>query len=433
MGATVRTWLARPARSLRAWELWTIPARIRHFVLIVELTVVLTTAGSALLMPVHRADLVTFGVLAACTVAHIELTRSIERTRSATAGISPYMNTDAVWCVAALLALPISLASAIVVLVFFWSWLRVMRGRRPLYRWVFSAATVLLATQVAAAIVLLGPGQHPGVTPTVVGLSVAAAAGALRWFINFALVVGAIAISSPKIRAAQIFDGISERVLEIGAFALGVVAAYLALNQPILLICVALGVFVMHRSVLLAQLRKDARTDGKTGLHTAGWWHDLAGSAFERACAGEVGMAVLMLDLDHFKHINDTHGHLAGDEVLRAVGAVLRAEVREHDHVGRWGGEEFTILLMNVDTFELRAIAERIRLAIHAMTTTVTGLDGPKTVDGLAVSIGGARYPAPGIETLDELLLTADGALYQAKQRGRNRFCLDSGRAAGMD
>ncbi|HEV3355161.1 MAG TPA: GGDEF domain-containing protein [Pseudonocardiaceae bacterium] len=426
------TWLARPTRSIRAWELWSAPIRVRRYVLAVELLVLLTTVGSTMLMPIHRSDWLVFGVLAACTVAHIELTRGIERTRSATTGASPYMNTDAVWCVAAVLALPTGLACAIVTLAFVWSWLRVMRGRRPLYRWVFSGATVLLATQVAAAIVLIGPGHHPGVTATALGLGVAAAAGALRWFINFALVVGAIVISSPNIRAAQIFDGIGERVLEIGAFALGVVAAYLALNQPVLLICIALGVLAMHRSVLLAQLRKDAHTDGKTGLHTANWWHDLAHSAFERArAANDVALAVLILDLDHFKDLNDTYGHLAGDEVLRAVGQMLRAEVRDHDQVGRWGGEEFAILLVGVDESELRGVAERIRLRIHDMTVTITGLDGPTIVGDLAVSIGGARYPAPGVTALDELLLAADGALYQAKQRGRNRFCLNADPATG--
>lgn len=423
------TWSVRPIRTIRAWEFWSQPARVRQYVLGVEALVLLTTVGSTFLMTIHRSDWVTFGVLAVCTIGHIELTRSIERTRSATAGVSPYMNTDAVWCVAAVLALPSSLACAIVALVFVWSWIRIMRGRRQLYRWVFSGATVLLATQVAAAIVLLGPGQHPGVTPSAIGLGVAAAAGALRWGINFALVVGAIVVSSPNLRAAQIFDGIGERVLEVGAFALGVVAAYLALNQPVLLVCVALGVFAMHRSVLLSQLRKDAHTDGKTGLHTATWWHDLARSAFDRAAAGSgVSLAVLILDLDHFKQLNDTHGHLAGDSVLRAVGNLLRAEVREHDDVGRWGGEEFTVLLADVEPPELRTIAERIRLRMQSMAVTITGLDGPTTIEGLPVSIGGACYPAPGITTLDELMLAADGALYLAKENGRNRFCLDSDR-----
>jgi diguanylate cyclase (GGDEF)-like protein len=154
----------------------------------------------------------------------------------------------------------------------------------------------------------------------------------------------------------------------------------------------------------------------------------LARSAFERAQAGDVGLAVLILDLDHFKHLNDTYGHLAGDTVLRAVGDAVRSEVRDQDHVGRWGGEEFTVLLSGVDPDELRGIAERIRVRIQTMTVPITGLDGPTTIDHLAASIGGAQYPWPGITMLDELMLAADGALYQAKQTGRNRVCLGSDR-----
>jgi diguanylate cyclase (GGDEF)-like protein len=128
-----------------------------------------------------------------------------------------------------------------------------------------------------------------------------------------------------------------------------------------------------------------------------------------------------MLDLDHFKKINDTHGHLAGDDVLRAVAKAITNEVRRDDATGRWGGEEFAVLLPEVDIDELATIADRIRRRIGSLVVTITANHGPGTVQDLTISIGGARYPSPGLTTLDDLLLAADSALYTAKQAGRDR------------
>jgi GGDEF domain-containing protein len=88
---------------------------------------------------------------------------------------------------------------------------------------------------------------------------------------------------------------------------------------------VVIALVAMHRGVLLAQFRRAARTDAKTGLYSPEWWHQMALRALERAEVRGTGMAVLMLDLDHFKVINDTYGHLVGDQVLRAVAQALAA------------------------------------------------------------------------------------------------------------
>jgi diguanylate cyclase (GGDEF)-like protein len=426
----VLAWVTRPAGAVARWDVWRVPTRVLGYVLAVDILAVAATAAATVVMPVTHADWVRFGVLAACTVLHVEVTRSVERSRHIVNGAGPSMNTDAVWCIAAVIALPIVLASAIVVLVFVWSWLRVWRGRRPLYRWVFSGATVLIATDLAAAILALGPGPHPGVSLAPAGLAITATAAVLRWLINFVLVAAAIVLASPRMRAGQLLDNIGERVLEIGAFGLGLIAAYLVVHAPVLLLGILLAVLAMHRVVLINEFRKDARTDSKTQLANAAWWNEIARRALECAIAGDTSMGVLMLDIDHFKKINDVHGHIAGDQVLRAVGNVLVAEIRDTDTAGRWGGEEFAIVLPDVDHQELAAIAERIRLRILSTVITVEGTDGPEAIHDVAVSIGGASYPLSGTTTLDELLLAADAALYQAKQNGRNRVCLDHGRPA---
>lgn len=127
-------------------------------------------------------------------------------------------------------------------------------------------------------------------------------------------------------------------------------------------------------------------------------------------------VACVMVDLDHFKAINDTWGHHAGDEVLVAASNILMEHTRQYDEVGRYGGEEFAILMPGLNLAEATAAAERIRAQIAAT---------PVEADGhsihITASLGVACFPAPAIDDLNDLLKAADRALYQAKEGGRNR------------
>ena len=104
-------------------------------------------------------------------------------------------------------------------------------------------------------------------------------------------------------------------------------------------------VILLQRSLLHSQLKAQARTDPKTGVLNAGAWQGEAALAIARAQRRREPLAVLLADVDHFKKVNDTHGHLTGDAVLRTLAAEMRQQVRESDLVGRFGGEEFVILL----------------------------------------------------------------------------------------
>lgn len=142
-------------------------------------------------------------------------------------------------------------------------------------------------------------------------------------------------------------------------------------------------------------------------------------SEFMRAQRISTGsLACIMVDLDHFKHINDSFGHHAGDQVLVAASRILIESARQYDEVGRYGGEEFALLLPGVTMADAASVAERIRETLAA---------SPVEVDGIRItltaSLGIACYPFPGISTLDELLRAADAALYAAKATGRNRVC----------
>jgi diguanylate cyclase (GGDEF)-like protein len=395
-----------------------------YYVLGIEAIGVGIMAVTAIHAPITKTDWIRFAILVGCVIAHVELTRHVERVRHVTSGVGPVMDTDSAWCIAAVVALPAVLAGGIILIMFAWLWFRLWRGKRPLYRWVFNTATVLVATQTAAAILALDPHTYPGVPTTFAALGLAVVAAALRWLVNFSLVSGAILLSSPNMRAIELLDNIGERIMEVGAFGLGLVAAALLAYDPLLLVGVVVGLAVMHRGVLVAQFRKAARTDSKTGLDTAGWWHQVAEHAFERARVTGASIAALMIDLDYFKRVNDTYGHLAGDKVLQSVAEAINSEIRDCDTAGRWGGEEFVVLIPDVDSIEVRAIAERIRRRVQSLVITLPGQD--LIIEDISASIGCALYPAPGITVVDDLVLAADTAVYSAKNNGRNQVVFSS-------
>jgi diguanylate cyclase (GGDEF)-like protein len=393
------------------------------YVLVVDALAVLTTGATVGLLPVTVTDWTHLAILIGCALAHIELSRSLERARKLASGAGPFVDGLTVWHFTAVLVLPAPLAAALVVFTQTYVWFRVWRGERPLYKWVFSAATVLLATQASAVLLLVGPGPHPGIPVGWVGLALVLAAAVLRWLINYGLILGAILVSSPDLRAVQIVSEFGEQVLEAAAMGIGLAAAGLVEYDPRLLIGVVVGLYALHRSILLPQFRRAARTDGKTGLFTPTWWHQIAEGAFTRAVATRTTVAVLMLDLDHFKRLNDTFGHLAGDRVLRAVADTITDAVRSYDAISRWGGEEFAVLLPEVNAAQLRAVGERIRRQISSLVVDIPG-DQPGQVNDLTISIGGALYPSAGITSLDDLQLAADTALYAAKAAGRDQVQL---------
>lgn len=168
-----------------------------------------------------------------------------------------------------------------------------------------------------------------------------------------------------------------------------------------------------------ARLERLAVTDGLTGLHNHRYFQEAL--AAEHARWGRTGhaFAVVLMDVDHFKHYNDTQGHPAGDEVLRAVATTLKDHTRDTDVVARYGGEEFVVLLPETDIEAAAAVAEKLRAAIAALPVPHAE---KQPLGALTVSAGVAACPrhAP---TAEALVSAADAALYAAKHAGRNRVC----------
>jgi diguanylate cyclase (GGDEF)-like protein len=170
--------------------------------------------------------------------------------------------------------------------------------------------------------------------------------------------------------------------------------------------------------LLVEESQRLATTDGLTGLINRRAFVQELKREIDRASRTGSPTSLLLLDLDHFKTINDTHGHGAGDAVLVAVAKTLQKESRAYDLVGRWGGEEFIVALPSTGEDRALIVAERLREAIAKLK--VTSHDG--TAVTLSASIGAAQL-APNAESLDQLVDRADRAMYRAKVGGRNRVC----------
>jgi len=161
--------------------------------------------------------------------------------------------------------------------------------------------------------------------------------------------------------------------------------------------------------------RAEALLDPLTGLRNR--------RGFERAIeelGGVADTALLVADIDHFKQINDTHGHLLGDKAVRAIGRILHENIKRRDLVGRWGGEEFTVLLLHTTIVGAGTVAEQVRAAVERLR--IRKVDGTELEGCLTISLGVAA--AQDGEGFDDLMRRADSALYRAKREGRNRVCV---------
>ena len=158
--------------------------------------------------------------------------------------------------------------------------------------------------------------------------------------------------------------------------------------------------------------RVRAATDALTGIPNRAYFEEFVEMLGRGGRRANDALGILMLDLDHFKALNDRHGHLAGDEVLRGIGRVLRMTVRADDVPARYGGEEFVVVLRRATEETAVEIADRVREAVRELDLSRSGIEEPVTVSvGVAVGVASAR----------SLVERADAALYRAKRRGRDR------------
>ncbi|WP_246149547.1 GGDEF domain-containing protein, partial [Nonomuraea turkmeniaca] len=353
-------------------------------------------------------DVGTFAALMMCGAVCIEATRRLGMP----AGVSRDL-LSAWWLPVALLLPPVYALFAPIVLQVL---LQVRVRAAVLHRRVFSAAAIGLAGCTAS--VLFHWFVHdPMVLSRGSGSPImyAVTAALLFSLLNIALIAIAAHTADPDITWREVLWDRESVLLDIVELCLGVtVSIACGLNLALLLLALP-PVVLLQRSLLHAQLQAAARTDAKTGLLNAAAWQREADTEIVRARRTGDTLALLIIDIDHFKRVNDAHGHLVGDQVLAGVAATLRSQLRDYDVVGRFGGEEFVVLLPGADVHEARQVAERLRTRIGHMA-----IPGDDTLIKVTISVGVALMSIHGDELID-LLAAADLALYRAKELGRDR------------
>jgi diguanylate cyclase (GGDEF)-like protein len=404
-----------------SWAVWSIPRRLLGPVLVVEVTAALLTVLSVAPGDFDRRSLMMALLVCGLGIVHSEVALRVERIRRRIID-TLHVDLSSVWTFAAAVLLPPVLAVTVAVIVFTHLWWRSWRPRVAVYRHVFSTATIVLSCLAAAAVAGVHRDGGSGLGGEAFGVLLLAGAVLAYTTVNTALVAGAVAMSNPQPDISKALGSWDDMLLEFATLSLGAITAVALAVNPMLVVLVLPPLLVLHRAVLVKHLEEAANTDGKTGLLNAAAWHVQAERVLQRRRRGDGTRGVLVLDLDHFKAVNDTHGHIAGDHVLAAVADVLRAEVRERDLIGRFGGEEFVVMLSGLEgsgSADLEAVAQRIRRRVAELRVEIPTPDGPLTVMGLSVSVGCAVSPDTGAD-LRDLLQIADKALYAAKGAGRN-------------
>jgi diguanylate cyclase (GGDEF)-like protein len=407
-------------RAVRQWQLWQLHGWLLVFVIAVPTAEFAALVGTAADMPIRRHDLLIFAVLLACNATTVELTRRSGEP------IGLGRDVNGVWELPLALLLPPFYALFVPIpRLALAQW----RTRRTLlHRRAFSASAIGLSYGAASlAFHLLGPGINsftPGSQPRLLAWTVAALACALlKTIVNKLFVLTAVKGTDPttSIRASvftreSLFGDSAELVV-------AVIVAHELMSSPFMALLALPFVPLLDRSLRHSHLVAASRIDGKTGLLNATAWQREAMMEIARATRTQTPAAVAIADIDHFKRVNDTYGHLIGDAVLVAIASAFTALLRDYDICGRFGGEEFAFLLPQTTAEDAFRITERLRQKIARITVPVEGEADEGTRIHVTVSIGVATLHTSRRD-LDELLAAADLALYQAKDSGRNKVCM---------
>jgi diguanylate cyclase (GGDEF)-like protein len=410
-------------RAVPAWPVWQHPRWLVAYILTVIGGYAVAIGLTGVLIPVPVHDLLLFGVLLLCSAVTVELTRRAGENAGFTS------NIFGVWELPAAILLSPVLALLMPILRVVLSQLRVRK--LPLHRRVFSAA-VLGMSLGAASLVFHTVGHFPGLAAGSAGrgswwvLAVAAAA-LVRLAVNLALVLPAIKGSDPAVPLRETVMTREVAQNDLAELCVAVLVTSAVAVSPLAIVFALPSVTLLQRSLRHGQLVAASRIDTKTGLLNAGTWEREAGAEVARAVRTSTPLALALVDIDHFKAVNDAYGHLTGDKALQAIARTFRMFLREYDLVGRFGGEEFAFLLPQTKALDAYRIAERIREHFAQTPLDVAGSPGQGQVR-VTVSMGvaalGTDWHIRIGGQLTDLLAAADRALYQAKRAGRNQVCL---------
>ena len=407
--------LRRAVRAICGWQFWTAPPLVRTYLLGV-VAVALGASGYALARTDSYGPGSFLGLaLLACGIVAIESTRSVRETHG-----EVVRDLQSVWLLAVAVALPPVFAFLAPIPLTAYKIVRLPGA--VAYRRVFSAATVSLAYGCASVLFHAIPASAAGPFPrtgehALTWTASVAACGLLGWVINNGLIVVAIKVSDPPSRIRDLVGSRESITSDLLELSLAVSLTLVVRINPILVALALPSVVLCKRSIMRAQLVSHARIDAKTGLLNAGTWQREAEAEFFRAMRGRSPLALAMVNIDHFSDVDDMAGQIVRDQLIRDIAGMLRDQLPDHDLIGRFGGEEFAILLPQTNRDEAVRISERIRDRIAGEPIAIESGDQAGFVFRLTVSIGVAVLNESR-RALAELMWAADSALDQARSTG---------------
>jgi diguanylate cyclase (GGDEF)-like protein len=409
--------LARVKITDSAW--WQLPGALRIFVGAVPLAAVTFIGYAASQTAWSTDDLLKFGLLLTCGLISVAATPRIAYLQAGT--VKDFITA---WVLPVAVLLPPVYAMIMPAPLFFLQQRRVHKG--VVYRRVFSGAAIGLAYGAGSLVFRAFPAAFAGG-------SIGSGKHALTWAVavivcelvgsrgHQLLIFTAVKLVNPAVKLAK--TELTREALA-GNFAesdLGILNTAVVAVSPLLAILAIPTVLLARRFMMHGALLEQTRVDVKTGLLNAAAWEKDAALEVDRAVRTGTPLAVALVDIDHFKVVNDTYGHLAGDHVLRALSDALRGHLRGYDLAGRFGGEEFILLLPQTREEDARAVAERLRMHVAGMAVPADGDPDCPLLVRITISVGVAALDS-GSRELTDLMAAADAALYYAKETGRNRI-----------
>jgi diguanylate cyclase (GGDEF)-like protein len=415
--------LGSAVQSVRAWQVWTLTPLLRAYLLSV-MALAACAAGIAVARTSgHGFDLLLGLALLACAIVAIELNRNVKETHG-----EVVRDLNSVWLLAIAIALPPAFAFLVPIPLTVYKLFR-LRGL-VVYRRVFSTSTMSLAYGFASVAFHAIPISVAGAFPksgehALTWTGCVAACGILGWAINNGLLVVAIKLSDRSARFRDLVGNRESITSDLLALSLGVSLTLVVRINPVLMALALPSVVLCKRTIMRGQLVSQARIDPKTGLLNAGTWQREAEVEFFRALRRRTSLAMAMIDIDDFKSVIESAGPLVADQLLHGIANMLRDQLPDHDLIGRFGSEEFAILLPQTSRHEAKRISERLRDHIAGEPIAIESGEQAGFIFRLTVSIGVAVMNESR-RALVELIGDADSALEQAKNTGWNRVCVIS-------